>query len=240
MLSLILDDFKAMASCGSKAALRAAIERLTGELDFERYALQYVTPLVDGRSQWTDIENVPEGYRPVWSDGDKGRVCPVMQHAKRSSLPFVWGQSTFVAAGMGEKWAEQQPFGFGYGFMVAVHLPGAKHVVSSLDRSHALMDTPVQLTRKLAQFQLFTTYAIDACVNILGAEAPVPADCKLTPRELEALKWTLEGKTAWEVGHIMKISERTAALHANSATHKLGTANKHHAALKALRLGWIS
>ena len=47
----------------------------------------------------------------------------------------------------------------------------------------------------------------------------------------------MEGKTAWEVGAILGITERTAVLHVNNAMHKLGCANKHQAVLKALRLG---
>jgi DNA-binding CsgD family transcriptional regulator len=37
----------------------------------------------------------------------------------------------------------------------------------------------------------------------------------------------------------MGISERTAVSHINNAMHKLGCVNKHHAVLKALRLGLI-
>jgi LuxR family transcriptional regulator/LuxR family quorum sensing-dependent transcriptional regulator len=66
------------------------------------------------------------------------------------------------------------------------------------------------------------------------AEAP-----RLTPREIESLRWTMDGKTAWEVGNILSISERTAVLHINNAMHKLGCVNKHQAVLKALRLGLI-
>jgi DNA-binding CsgD family transcriptional regulator len=62
---------------------------------------------------------------------------------------------------------------------------------------------------------------------------------RLTPRELECLKWTMEGKTAWEVGGILGISERTAVLHLSNAMRKLDTHNKHQAVLKALRLGLI-
>jgi DNA-binding CsgD family transcriptional regulator len=49
----------------------------------------------------------------------------------------------------------------------------------------------------------------------------------------------MEGKTAWEVGQILGISERTAVLHVNNAMHKLDSVNKHQAVLKALRLGLI-
>ena len=61
----------------------------------------------------------------------------------------------------------------------------------------------------------------------------------LTGRELECLRWTMEGKTAWEVGAILGITERTAVLHINNAMHKLNCTNKHQAVLKALRLGLI-
>ena len=37
----------------------------------------------------------------------------------------------------------------------------------------------------------------------------------------------MEGKTAWEVGAILGISERTAVLHVNNAMHKLGCTSKH-------------
>lgn len=49
----------------------------------------------------------------------------------------------------------------------------------------------------------------------------------------------MEGKTAWEVGAILSISEQTAVRHLNYATHKLGCVNKHQAVVEALRLGLI-
>jgi len=70
--------------------------------------------------------------------------------------------------------------------------------------------------------------------NDLASEVPT-----LSSRELEALRWTMDGKTAWEVGTILGISERTAVLHLNNAMRKLECVNKHQAVLKALRLGLI-
>jgi DNA-binding CsgD family transcriptional regulator len=69
---------------------------------------------------------------------------------------------------------------------------------------------------------------------------PLPTyDVPLTTRELEALGWTMEGKTAWEVGEILGISEQTAVRHLNNATRKLDCVNKHHAVVKAMRLGLL-
>jgi len=83
-------------------------------------------------------------------------------------------------------------------------------------------------------------HAQDAAFRIFAPPPPKLANGpSLTPRELEALRWTMEGKTAWEVGTIMNIAERTAVLHLQNSMHKLGCTNKHQAVLKALRLGLL-
>lgn len=62
---------------------------------------------------------------------------------------------------------------------------------------------------------------------------------RLTQREKDVMRWTMEGKTAWETGHILGIAERTAVLHINNAMHKLGCPSKYTAAFKAHQLGLI-
>ena len=74
----------------------------------------------------------------------------------------------------------------------------------------------------MADLQLFAVYAQDTAMRVLVPERLQPERPKLTPRELDALRWTMEGKTAWELGTILGISERTAVLHVNNAMHKLG------------------
>ena len=91
----------------------------------------------------------------------------------------------------------------------------------------------------VAELCLFAVHAQDAALRVMLPTAAEPAVPELTPRELECLRWTMEGKTAWEVGGILAISEQTAARHLNNAAHKLGCVNKHQAVLKALRLGFI-
>lgn len=58
-------------------------------------------------------------------------------------------------------------------------------------------------------------------------------------REHEVLLWTMEGKTAWEVGRILGVSEQTAVRHLGHAAQKLGCVNKVQAVAKAMRLGLI-
>jgi DNA-binding CsgD family transcriptional regulator len=122
---------------------------------------------------------------------------------------------------------------------MALHLPEGKHFLLGVDRDQDLPGDPDELQRVVADLQLFAVHAQDAALRLLVPVAERPERPALTPRELEVLRWTMEGKTAWEVGALLGISERTVVFHINNGTHKLGCINKQQAVLKALRLGLI-
>jgi DNA-binding CsgD family transcriptional regulator len=65
---------------------------------------------------------------------------------------------------------------------------------------------------------------------------------RLTRREREVLTWAARGKSAWEIGKILKITKRTADEHALAAVRKLGATNRTEAVAlaitgRAIRLG---
>ena len=172
-------------------------------------------------------------------DSSLARIDPVMQHCKSHSVPIIWNQDTYTQRGLGDLWEEQASFGYRTGVCLALHLPEGRHFVFGVDREQAMPKDPIEVTRIVADLQLFAVHAQDAAQRILvppEAQLERPA---LTPRELECLRWTMEGKTAWEVGETLGITERTSVLHLNNAMHKLGCTSKHQAVLKALRLGLI-
>src|SRR5262249_45117938 len=191
-------------------------------------------------TQFISIDNAPAQYRSLYDDLSLARRDPVMQHCKRSSVPIVWDQSTYASAGQGPKWEEQASFGYRYGIAVATHLPAGLHFVFGTHRDQALPNDPAVATRMTADLQLLAVYAQEAALRLLVHE-PARVDApRLTPRELEALRWTMEGKTAWELSRILSISEQTAARHLSNATQKLQCANKLQAVLKAVRLRLIT
>jgi len=71
-----------------------------------------------------------------------------------------------------------------------------------------------------------------------GTLAP-GASIALTAREREVLRWTGEGKTAYEIGKILNISERTVNFHVNNVLSKLAATNKVQAVVKAIATGLI-
>jgi DNA-binding CsgD family transcriptional regulator len=63
---------------------------------------------------------------------------------------------------------------------------------------------------------------------------------KLSFREIECLRWRAVGKSDWETGQIMGISERTVKFHLENARAKLDAMNTTHAVSKALSLHLIT
>jgi DNA-binding CsgD family transcriptional regulator len=59
-------------------------------------------------------------------------------------------------------------------------------------------------------------------------------DILLSARELDCLKWTAAGKTAWEASIILGISERTVRFYLNTAREKLNCATTTQAVAKAV------
>ena len=107
-----------------------------------------------------------------------------------------------------------------------------RYAISLKECLHELHGIPLRPKPKLGAF------AVPELLSARQATSEgVPQRPALTPREIEVLRWTMEGKTMWEVAAIIEISERTANLHLQIAMKKLEAANKHAAVLKALRVG---
>jgi len=219
--------------------LLTEIVGFTRRLGFETVSATTVIDHFQSDSEFIVLDNTPSAYRHTFEDPGDARRDPVMQHCKRHSVPIIWNQRTYTAIGLGEKWEMQARYGYHAGIALALHLPEGRHFFLGVDRDRPLPEGSAELTRMVADLQLFAVHAQDAAQRLLLPAPTQPTLPSLTPRELESLRWTMEGKTAWELGNILGISERTAVLHVNNATHKLGCVNKHQAVLKALRAGLI-
>jgi DNA-binding NarL/FixJ family response regulator len=73
-----------------------------------------------------------------------------------------------------------------------------------------------------------------------GVVAGVPEPERLSERELDVLKLAAEGLTNRAIGRELGISERTVHSHLMNIFAKLQVNSRTEAAMKAVRLGWIS
>lgn len=61
----------------------------------------------------------------------------------------------------------------------------------------------------------------------------------LSGRELQCLEWVSRGKTSWEIGVILSLSERTVNFHLMNASRKLNVYSRQAAVAQAIRLGFL-
>ncbi len=78
------------------------------------------------------------------------------------------------------------------------------------------------------------TFGIDARRRV-PLSAPL-----LTAQELECLRWCKEGKTNWEIGEILSISQKTVEFHVGNAMRKLGAGNRITAVIMGIKHGLIA
>jgi DNA-binding CsgD family transcriptional regulator len=236
---MLQSGFMSVLQAQSQDELRLEIVRFANDLGFDKVSATTIIDHVLAPPEFIVIDNTPAAYRATFENMSMARADPVSQHCKRGSIPIIWDQQTYVTNGQGDKWEAQAAFGYSNGIALALHLPGGKHFFVGVDRDQPVPKHKGELTRVVADLQLFAVMAQESAFRLFMPSSVHPDAPALTPRELECLRWTMEGKTAWEIGAILGITERTVVLHVNGAMHKLDSVNKHQAVLKALRLGLI-
>lgn len=73
-----------------------------------------------------------------------------------------------------------------------------------------------------------------------AAETAASREIVLTAREFEVLKWVAAGKTNWEIGRILSVSERTVKFHLANLLVKLDATTRTQAVAQALRQGLLA
>ncbi|RZJ12137.1 MAG: LuxR family transcriptional regulator [Rubrivivax sp.] len=192
-----------------------------------------------GGSQRKIYGNTPEAYLASASDQQDARRDPVVEHLRTRTVPVVYNQATYVAAGVGELWETQALYGYRTGIGVKLHLPGEKHFMMGVDREEPLPEPGEKLMQTVAGLQLLAVHAMTAADRLLTPELRASELPKLTKRELDVLSWTAQGKTAWEVAVILGMSEKTVNFHLGNAMRKLDVTSKHQAVLKCVAAGLL-
>jgi DNA-binding CsgD family transcriptional regulator len=190
-------------------------------------------------SVFVSVNNTPEAFLALQRDPDDVRRDPVIKRLKSLSVPFIYDQDLYTEEEAGDLWEAQAPYGYRTGVAVALHLPGHRHFLLGVDRATPLPTEVQALTRIMADLQLLAVHAQAAALRLLLPTAGMAQLPDLSAREVEILRWTMEGKSAWSVGAILAISENTVNFHLRSIFKKLGASSKHQAVLIALRHGLL-
>jgi DNA-binding CsgD family transcriptional regulator len=207
---------------------------------FERSALCSVRD--DGGPSLVHFLNHSFGAR--WSDlyTESGfdRVDPILRHGRTVTGAFRWddafdgarsrASATFLDAA--------SDFGLVQGVAFACRSPASpiRTVLSLASRDER------SFARTMAIITGIGPHIHEAYVRLrprAAAAASRGPAIVLSPREREILCWTQDGKTYWEIGQIVGISQRTVKYHFERIKTKLDVVTASHAVAKAMRLGLL-
>ena len=235
-VKLLSDAFDALERARSSDELLVEMQKFAHSLGFEKFAYLLAINTPAYRPQ----QYILNGYPPAWveryTSRDYFKVDPIVRHAERSTLPAIWDEEMFHDGKAQEFWEEATAFGLHTGLSFAVHDQPGVNGVFSLARDQVIDLEGQDLAALIGRAQLFASLLHHAVCRIDLPTLLPETNVSFTARERECLKWAAEGKTAWEIGQILSITERTAVFHLNNVIQKMGAANKAQAIVRAVAL----
>jgi len=206
-------------------------------LGFKFCAFTTSSQTPEARYTQINLNNYPNDWNSEYEKQGFNSIDPVVAHCSQSTLPIVWSPEIFSKTP--HLWQALQERGVQHGWSQSI-LDEDSGMCSmlSLARSHCPI-TPYELYENLG-FTVFISRHLHALVTqTLPKKVPASPIPHLSPREIEVLKLSADGKTAYESARILNLSERTVNFHVHSAIQKLGVNNKIAAVIKAARSGAI-
>lgn len=220
----------------SEKELFKHIADTAAEMGFEYCAYGIQMPVPISRPAVAMFSNYSREWQECYHSRHYIEIDPTVKHALRSMLPILWSEDLFEVAP--ELWEEAQAHGLHFGWA-----QGAR------DASGAIgMLTLARSTGELSERELYanrekmawlTQFAHAGMARVIIPRLAPETLVAMTAREREVLRWTAEGKTAYEISQILTVSERTVNFHINNVVSKLGASNKTQAAVKAAALGML-
>ncbi len=236
----VIDFVDAVRDVADADVRRDAAVNSVGKLGFNRFAYRAVRVPYNSDAPFYST-TYPEKWARRYTGQDYGAIDPVVNAAGRSLLPFVWDADeihVFATKAQRKFLAEGAEFGVRSGVTIPIHGRAnefASFTVTTDERRQNIRKLFAERQNQLIPIALHFHVAANERSGTKKDSAPV----RLTPRERECLLWTARGKSAWEVGEILSIAERTVVFHLANAMHKLGVHSKMYAVVKAIMSGLI-
>ena len=235
-LRALSEAFEAMERAHSSAELRDEMEKFSKDMGFENFAYALTIAAPSLKPQQYILNGYPAEWAERYIKQGYFRVDPMVLHAERNILPAIWDEHMFHEGKAREFWEEARSFGLNAGLSFYVHEQPGVTGIFSLSRDKMLDMEGQDLAALIGRAQMFAGLLHHAVCRIDLPRLIPGCNVSLTARESECLKWAADGKTAWEIGTILGITERTAVFHINNVVQKLGASNKIQAIVRAVAL----
>lgn len=217
-----------------------ALSARLSQIGFQRFAYWLLWP-PGGPRQPLCITNYPDEWAEYYLNENFGSHDYVARYAVKSNVPFIWNdlQKQFRLSPQQKLiFDEGATAGLNAGGTVPIHGPGTAKATFSVANDMSDTDFKQLFQLRRHEIHLMATYVHEKIMG-LGLHKPLDGAIKLTPREIEILTWVAKGKSRWETGIILNISEDTVKAHLDNIRQKLSASNTTHAIAIALLHGLL-
>ncbi|VVD92020.1 Transcriptional activator protein LasR [Pandoraea aquatica] len=261
------DGLSALQNASDFDVLQALLPSLCSALGQRYFSYRGHFALPDGRFATPRLGNLPRVWQQRYDAQRYDNVDPVLSLAARQLTPVEWTAGLYASPEARQLLDEQRAAGLRFGITYPVFTPsgasGTLSLSSSRRPAHCLRPSTPHQSRPhtlAARYNARPTHDADgpdthvwashaavvlaahvheAVWRIVQRDAAQRCAPALTPRERECLRWVACGKTSWEIGRILTLSEHGVVFHLRSAMRKFEVSSRHRAAKMASDYGLL-
>ena len=192
--------------------------------------------LRQGQTTTFFIDRWPQEFLPAYLEEGIAEADFLIPKARCSNHPFTW-QDAYRSLTDGARaradWLldAMKQWGWTDGVVVPLHQPNGHVGMVSL-----LADRLEISPREMTAIQIMGVMTYLKAQELTVKEKP---SVRLTRRETEVMHWVVAGKTDFEIGEILRISQSTTHFHVENAKRKLDSTTRAQAAARAVHLGLV-
>jgi DNA-binding CsgD family transcriptional regulator len=228
---------EALSNCETSGQVGAAFARTIAPHGFTMVSCGGSRETPSGRV-WDFFFNTwPAEWLREYQANDYVRLDMLPAMARLTATPFTWREllrdreQTPKQLAFHERVRE---LGVIDGYAVPIHFPGGDVGLCVSVATH-----PVEDTEERVALHMASLYAHQRCRALGGLTDASSVKAPLSPRELECLKWVLDGKSDTDIGKILGISHTTVHFHIERVKKKLGVRTRTQAAAMIMTLGYL-
>ena len=179
---------------------------------------------------------------PIWRDHyiQQDHFCrdPIVRMIPKTLDAIVWrdlSASGQLSSEAQRVFDEASEFGHSDGYVLPQHYNNGAIAATILGAPQAIASN----ARTRAATHILAAY-FSMGVRRLMAPLAAAAAVHLSNRQRECLQWVRAGKSDWEIGEILGLSEYTVREHIEAARKRLGVKTRTQAVIEAISQGLIS
>ncbi len=202
----------------------------------------------DGNCLNADIFGWVKKTERWWADSEYALHCAIPRACRYESEPF-WCDETGFHGHAPNSFLDEIDLRSYFSklqgrynalIVVPVHLPFGQVSANSFPAINARAGSFSNAFAKYGNLLgTLTRRIISGYVSLSRKSKHIPADCGLSRREAECIRWASIGKTDEEIGEIISVCRSTVRYHIGRAGEKLESVNRTQTVFKATQLGYL-